>query len=83
MWGRLREASLPQAMLSGANLWGTDLKRSNFWQARIGNTIFGNSDLSEVIGLENVDHYSPSSISIGTFVRSKGKIFEVFLRGCG
>ena len=42
-----------------------------------------NTDLSEVKGLELVDHLGPSSIGIDTFFRSGAKIAESFLRGAG
>ena len=35
------------------------------------------------MGLETVHHGGPSTIGIDTLFRSKGKIPEVFLRGCG
>jgi hypothetical protein len=40
-------------------------------------------DLSEVIGLETVNHIGPSFIDISTIYQSKGNIPEVFLRGIG
>jgi uncharacterized protein YjbI with pentapeptide repeats len=74
----LSEADLRGAILSGAKLIG-----SNFSKAVMGRTIFGNSDLSEVSGLEDVVHRAPSRIAADTFALSKGKIPEVFLQGCG
>ena len=89
----LRRADLSGARLSGANLTKanlveakfihTDLDGSNFSEAEVGATVFANSDLSGVTGLESVDHRGPSHISIDTFIRSEGKIPEIFLRGCG
>ena len=94
----LREACLIGASLDGANLQGTDLSKanlvrtnlsaailnqSNFWMAEVGLTIFGQLDLSETMGLEDVVHKGPSMISTDTFSLSKGQIPEVFLRGCG
>ena len=46
-------------------------------------TVFANVDLSEVKGLDSVRHAGPSTIGIDTLFRSKGKIPEAFLRGCG
>ena len=34
-------------------------------------------------GLETIDHRGPSTIGIDTIYKSRGKIPEVFLRGCG
>jgi hypothetical protein len=89
----LGEANLGKAFLSGSDLSEADLRLanlsgirffgSNFTKARVGGTNFGNSDLSEAIGLEHVVHLGPSIISRRTFARSKGKIPDVFLRGCG
>jgi hypothetical protein len=89
----LRHAILQQAILEDANLIrtrleGTYLKdlvflRSRLVDAEVGGTIFANSDLSQAIGLEDVFHVSPSSISIDTLVRSKGRVPEIFLRDCG
>ncbi len=46
-------------------------------------TIFANVDLSEVKGLDSVVHSGPSTIGNDTLFRSRGKIPEGFLRGCG
>lgn len=74
----LTDSNLVEARFIGADLIGT-----NFSGARAGITVFANSDLSRAIGLESVDHRSPSHISIDTFLLSEGKIPEAFLRGCG
>lgn len=74
----LREANLIRANLSQVNLRGADLRG-----ASIGRTLLGDVDLSEVRGLEEVRHYQPSHLSTDTIYKSKGKIPEVFLRGCG
>jgi uncharacterized protein YjbI with pentapeptide repeats len=79
----LRGANLRKALLVGTDLSGANLIECNFSNAIISDTIFANSDLSETVGLEDVVHYGPSSISTDTIARSKGKIPEVFLRGCG
>jgi hypothetical protein len=79
----LTRADLSEAFLEGTNLTGANLKGSNFWKAEAIGTIFGNVDLSEAKGLKDVIHTGPSPISTGTFAISKGKIPEVFLRGCG
>jgi hypothetical protein len=55
----------------------------NFFGAIMSNTIFGNVDLSEAVGLETVVHGGPSTIGIDSIFRSKGKIPEIFLRGAG
>ena len=79
----LQGADLSKANLVRANLSAANLNRSNFWRAEAGLTIFGQLDLSETMGLEDVVHKGPSIISTDTFILSKGKIPEAFLRGCG
>jgi TIR domain len=49
----------------------------------LGDTIFSDTDLSIVQGLDTVLHFGPSSIGIDTLYRSGGNIPEAFLRGCG
>lgn len=66
------------AVLMGANLNGAD-----FTGAQIGYTVFSDVDLSAVRGLDQVKHITPSTIGIDTIYKSKGKISEAFLRGCG
>jgi uncharacterized protein YjbI with pentapeptide repeats/DNA-binding XRE family transcriptional regulator len=89
----LSEANLSGANLSEANLSGADLTRTNitsatfdmtnFVEAVVSNTIFGDVDLSQVIGLEGVRHTGPSVIGLDTILRSQAKIPEVFIRRAG
>jgi len=74
----LRQANLVVASLKGAALRGADLNGTI-----IGMTTFGDNDLSSAKGLDTVIHHGPSTIGIDTIYRSRGKIPEVFLRGCG
>lgn len=85
---RLNNADLSGANLSKANLRDTKLNstilgRTDWTNAVIGRTIFGNLDLRGVIGLETVHHSAPSTVGLDTIYRSHGLIPEVFLRGCG
>jgi hypothetical protein len=95
---RLRRADLSAAELfavdlSGADLKGAHLERTDlnaadltgadFAAARVGDASFANLDLSAAKGLETVQHTSPSTVGIDTIYKSRGKIPEVFLRGCG
>ena len=50
--------------------------------ANVGGTTFQNVDLSSAKGLEVVNHFGRSAVSISTLYRSHGKIPESFLRGC-
>lgn len=89
----LRSANLSNAYLSGATLRkahleratlsGTVLTQVDMTQVHCGYTSFGDVDLSTVKGLETVDHHAPSILDTPTLYSSKGKIPEIFLRGCG
>jgi len=94
----LTGASLECADFSEANLRTADLRRADLWvarftganlsgalidHARLGYTVFGSNDLSEVKELDDVVHSHPSIIGIDTIYRSQGHIPERFLRGCG
>jgi uncharacterized protein YjbI with pentapeptide repeats len=80
-WADLRMADLSDSDLSEADLQRASLTHSIFTRARVGYTVFGDNDLSEVKGLESVSHFAPSTIGIDTIYRSKGRIPESFLRG--
>ncbi len=81
-------ATLYKADLNGALLYSavfdhTKLRGANFTGAHLDGTIFVNVNLSAVKGLERLIHEGPSNIGIDTLYKSKGKIPETFLRGCG
>jgi TIR domain/Pentapeptide repeats (8 copies) len=80
---RFNGADLSGANLIEANLTKAELKRSNLSKAFIAWSCFGDNDLSETIGLNEVKHFGPSTIGIDTIYRSKGNIPEEFLRGAG
>jgi len=91
--GSLRGANVGGADLIGANLRGTDFAFANLTGAHLGGadltgarmsgTGLNDVDLSAAKGLETVRHLGPSTIGIDTIYKSRGKIPEVFLRGCG
>lgn len=94
LWGaKLIKADLRDANLRGANLGFTILDRADFSRAKLNeanfreasasSTIFGNTNLSKAIELDQVVHFSPSSLDTHTLQLSKGKIPVKFLRGCG
>jgi len=80
---RLQGADLSYACLRGADLSRTSLSGADFTGASIGYTSFGDTDLSDVKGLETVQHKGPSTIGINTIYKSKGKIPPEFLRRAG
>ena len=84
----LRGTDLSRAAFYGADLRGADLSRAQLSGAdlgsgKCGNTVFGAVDLSNVKGLESIEHSGPSTVDVDTLVRSRGRIPEAFLRGCG
>jgi TIR domain/Pentapeptide repeats (8 copies) len=84
----LGEANLSEASFYGADLYGAHLRRAHlsgadFTEAMASGTVFADVDLSTAKGLETVRHLRPSTIGIDTIYKSRGKIPEVFLRGCG
>jgi len=79
----LEGADLSEAKLRMANLSHSNLNGAGFTAARAGGTHFADVDLSTTMGLESVVHVGPSTIGIDTIYKSRGKIPEVFLRGCG
>lgn len=79
----LSNAILVKTGLVSSILTEADLTGANLDRAQLGFTVFGNTDLSKVKGLETVIHRGPSHIDIATIYCSKGQIPEIFLRGCG
>lgn len=89
----LAGATLQSAMLADAILSGADLFEANFRKAELvgtdftgaimNATDFTETSLSAAKGLAEVQHDGPSIIGIDTIYLSKGRIPEVFLRGCG
>lgn len=79
----LCSANFTQAHLSYTNLSHAQLDEANFTQAEFLHVVMGNNDLSRIIRLETVRHFSPSTIGLNTLYQSAGKIPEAFLRGCG
>jgi uncharacterized protein YjbI with pentapeptide repeats len=79
----LCDANISGADLSMVNLSGADLGMANFSKAELCYTNFTNLDLSKVKGLNDVGHRGPSEISISTLFKSRGRISDAFLRGCG
>ena len=88
MGANLQGSDLYGADMTGANLFlvrftPASLSGANLTNALVGLTEFVRVDLSDVIGLDSIRHSSPSAVDLDTIYRSKGRIPEVFLRGCG
>lgn len=74
----LQRSTLMLANLSRVNLRGADLSK-----ATLALTTLGEIDLSSTTGLDTVHHLAPSTVGTDTLYLSRGRISEVFLRGCG
>ena len=68
---------------AGQTSQSTYLTRGGLHRSSVSEHIFADVDLSAAKGLETVKHCGPSTIGIDTIYKSRGKIPEVFLRGCG
>jgi TIR domain/Pentapeptide repeats (8 copies) len=83
----LVDANLSEADLSGADLWGTrmvraDLTGANLTHAHLLDTVFSDSRLTKVQGLDRCQHGGPSSIDFRTLEKS-GPLPVAFMRGVG
>jgi uncharacterized protein YjbI with pentapeptide repeats len=94
----LNKSNLSEARFRWFDFSGADLREASFHLivfddvyftnanlagATLSFTTFANVDLSKAKGLEEVNYGAPSTIGIDTIFRSRGKIPESFLRGCG
>jgi uncharacterized protein YjbI with pentapeptide repeats len=73
----LTRADLPLANLSSTTLVGADLSQALFVE-----TVFGDTNLTSVQGLETCLYKGPSTLDHRTLAKS-GPLPLVFLRGCG
>ena len=88
----LAGAYLHSANLRSANLAGVDLRRANLRSANLRSanlshgtlfeTVFGDTNLTAVQGLETCLHHGPSILDHRTLAKS-GPLPLAFLRGCG
>jgi uncharacterized protein YjbI with pentapeptide repeats len=74
----LDRADLRRAALVRASLDGTLLSH-----VRLEMTLFGDCDLSRVLGLASAQHSGPSIVGLDTLVRSGGSLSPDFLRQAG
>ena len=76
----LTAAHLDDANLVQANMAGADLREAFLWL-----TVFGNTTLSEVKGLDQCRHSGPSFIDFQTLqtLRNSGPLPIAFMRGVG
>lgn len=88
VWANLSGADLSDADLSDTNLIrtnlsGADLNGANLSRGVCGSTIFADVELSTTKGLNTAIHSRPSTLGVDTIFKTKGRIPEKFLRGCG
>jgi TIR domain/Pentapeptide repeats (8 copies) len=79
----LSEADLRSCELIRSNLTDANLSNALLSEAQMGGTILANVDLSSVKGLEEVEHWGPSTIGIDTLFKSRCMISESFLLRAG
>jgi uncharacterized protein YjbI with pentapeptide repeats len=74
---------LAGAYLYNAHFGEVYLNNSKFTHASLEDTTLAATDLSLALDLEQTYHHGPSCIGMDTIRKSKGRIPEKFLRGCG
>jgi TIR domain/Pentapeptide repeats (8 copies) len=82
-WADLCGADFRGTDLRGVDFSSTIVSGAKFGRAIMGDTTLADIDLSEVDGLETVEHYGPSRVGIDTVYLSKADIPESFLRQAG
>jgi TIR domain/Pentapeptide repeats (8 copies) len=78
----LRVADLRGANLIEANLSEADLSGANLNRVALDETIFGETNLNQAVGLNSCEHLGPCTVDHRTLSRS-GRLPLIFLRGCG
>jgi hypothetical protein len=81
--GGFQNASLQESNLWSTKFYGCSLENANFSRARMYGTFFTETDLSKVVGLDQVVHQGPSPFAVDSLYRSGGVVPEAFLRGAG
>jgi uncharacterized protein YjbI with pentapeptide repeats len=79
----LCDANLREANLCLTSFRGAELNMANLSESETFHTSFMNVDLGNVKGLDTINYRGPSEISVSTLFRSRGKLSDTFLRGCG
>jgi len=78
----LGEANLTGANLGGANLTGANLRKADLSEIQLHETVFSNTYLTDVQGLETCEHFGASTLDHRTLAKSR-PLPLAFLRGCG
>ena len=78
----LTGADLTRAIFAEANLTGANLTGASLTGAMFSETVFGNTKLTDALGLDACGHAGPSILDHSTLARS-AQLPLSFLRGCG
>jgi TIR domain-containing protein/pentapeptide repeat protein len=78
----LSEADLSHASFIRTNFTRTNLTGADVSEVHLEDTVFGDTNLTAVRGLETCNHWSPSTLDHHTLAQS-GPLPLAFLRGCG
>jgi hypothetical protein len=78
----LREVDLSDTILGRANLTNADLTHAKLFLGKLVETVFGDTNLTMVQGLETCQYHGPSILDHRTLAKS-GPLPLAFLRGCG
>lgn len=79
----LSRANFYKASLLGCVFVGTNLFFTNFRESEMGEAVFAKLDMETCIGLDSVEHKSPSSVAVECFYRLEHNLPMQFLRGVG
>lgn len=79
----LQKANFYRANLTYANLVGANLKDADLTGAYCRSTVFADIDLSQVQGLDAIEHLGPSDVGISTLIKSGNGLPVDFLRNSG
>lgn len=79
----LSHADLSYASLINTRFIGAKLRWANFTSAIMHGCVFVGTNLSDVIGLEFINHFGPSTIDLYTIFQSKNNIPASFLHSIG
>ncbi len=79
----LTKVNFYKANLVGAAFLGSNLFSTNFREARMGQTVFSNTDMETCVGLDSVVHEAPSSIAVDCLFHSGHNLPLSFLAGAG
>jgi hypothetical protein len=81
-WTGLSDAILRESDFGGADLRSANLTRADLTRIKLIDTVFGNTDLEDAVGLDTCEHRGRSILDNAT-IDHITLLTDVFLRGCG